>query len=470
MPNNCNSYLAATVLSDGRIVTYRLLSRAQKMHVNTAKEILHEFHQQQNSKKPGSVHATYLISGIRHLAVAPEENNDPMEVDGLPSSSFPVSSLPSQESGDDERIVSSIVLVKEEDLERMNAGIQSTFKKIHSIHIYSLAPQPIKDLQVLSSVNQDIHREYAKEDPLDVAKQYGTIVNPHTKRRTGRGQPSQVLPPTASRPSSGVGSKNTPASETPDSTTSETVKPKEELAVKTEASKSQKPDPAAGKSSSIKPSLKREGSSIFKAFAKSKGKTSQLSTENSVATSVEPSAAEDESMKDASEDEQEEDLVLPSSRRSQSDREAARKVKAEREEKLREMMDVDDKEPKEPPETIEPQEEPPDDAERPGTSNSNDSATIKKRSPPPIATDEPKKRRRGHRKIVKKVTAKDEEGYLVTKEEPVWESFSEEEPTAALKSKASSTLPTVAPSSSGGAKAKKGARGKGSIASFFAKK
>ena len=71
---------------------------------------------------------------------------------------------------------------------------------------------------------------------------------------------------------------------------------------------------------------------------------------------VEPSAAEDgtlstldavsilmctESMKDASEDEQEEDLVLPSSRRSQSDREAARKVKAEREEKLREMMDVD---------------------------------------------------------------------------------------------------------------------------------
>ena len=42
-----------------------------------------------------------------------------MEVDGLPSSSFPVSSLPSQESGDDERIVSSIVLVKEEDLERM---------------------------------------------------------------------------------------------------------------------------------------------------------------------------------------------------------------------------------------------------------------------------------------------------------------------------------------------------------------
>ena len=40
---------------------------------------------------------------------------------------------------------------------------------------------------MLSSVNQDIHREYAKEDPLDVAKQYGTIVNPHTKVLQSKG-------------------------------------------------------------------------------------------------------------------------------------------------------------------------------------------------------------------------------------------------------------------------------------------
>lgn len=466
MPNSHKSYLAATVLSDGRIVTYRLLSRAQKVHVNTAKEVLYEFHQQQNSKKPGSVHATYLISGVRHLAVAPEKNNDPMEVDGLPSSSFPVSSLPSQEPGDDERIISSIVLVREEDLER----VQSTFKKINSIHIYSLAPQPIKDLQVLSSVNQDIRREYAKEDPLEVAKQYGTIVNPHTKRRSGRGRTPQILPPTASGPSSGVDSKNVQASESPDSVPPETAKQKKEPAIKTKDSKIQKPDASAAKSSTIKPSLKREGSSIFKAFAKSKGKPGKLSTENSVATSAEPSAAEDESMKDASEDEQEEDLVLPSSRRSQADKEAALKVKAEREERLRQMMDVDDEEPKEPAAKTEPEKDPPDDGERPRTSNSNDSATINKRSALPPTADEPKKRRRGHRRIVKKVTAKDEEGYLVTKEEPVWESFSEEEPTAALKPKASSTLSTVAPSSSSGAKAKKGTRGKGSIASFFAKK
>ena len=169
-------------------------------------------------------------------------------------------------------------------------------------------------------------------------------------------------------------SKNVQASESPDSVPPETAKQKKEPAIKTKDSKIQKPDASAAKSSTIKPSLKREGSSIFKAFAKSKGKPGKLSTENSVATSVstlisrcckgcwlmfnkaEPSAAEDgtlstsnvasiltstESMKDASEDEQEEDLVLPSSRRSQADKEAALKVKAEREERLRQMMDVD---------------------------------------------------------------------------------------------------------------------------------
>ncbi len=48
-------------------------------------------------------------------------------------------------------------------------------------------------------------------------------------------------------------------------------------------------------------------------------------------------------MKDASEDEQEEDLVLPSSNRSKVDSEARRKSKAQREEQIRQMMDADGK-------------------------------------------------------------------------------------------------------------------------------
>jgi DNA polymerase delta subunit 3 len=93
------------------------------------------------------------------------------------------------------------------------------------------------------------------------------------------------------------------------------------------------------------------------------------------------------------------------------------------------------------------------------------------------ASQEPK-RRRGKRKVMKKKTMKDEDGYLVTKEEAVWESFSEDEPEPAPVRK------EPPKSSFGGAKSqsqsqgkagaaaakKKGAGGGGNIMSFFGKK
>lgn len=69
-------------------------------------------------------------------------------------------------------------------------------------------------------------------------------------------------------------------------------------------------------------------------------------------------------------------------------------------------------------------------------------------------------RRRGRRQIMKKKTVKDEEGYLVTVEEPAWESFSEDEPAPPKKKPAVSS-----------AKAKPGGKpGQGNIMSFFSKK
>ena len=82
---------------------------------------------------------------------------------------------------------------------------------------------------------------------------------------------------------------------------------------------------------------------------------------------------------------------------------------------------------------------------------------------------------------MKKRTMKDDEGYLgmfvikfvmikmliviaVTREEAVWESFSEEEPEP-KKMKTSFTAPTTAKGKKGGAKA-----GQGNIMSFFGKK
>ena len=84
----------------------------------------------------------------------------------------------------------------------------------------------------------------------------------------------------------------------------------------------------------------------------------------------------------------------------------------------------------------------------------------KEPDPEPAPEAVPGGRRRGRRKVVKKTTVKDDEGYLVSKEETVWESYSEDEPVVRKK-------PTL--SSSGSQKVTK-STGKGNIMSFFAKK
>ena len=77
-------------------------------------------------------------------------------------------------------------------------------------------------------------------------------------------------------------------------------------------------------------------------------------------------------------------------------------------------------------------------------------------------------RRRGRRKVMKKKMTRDAEGYLVTKEEPVWESFSEDEAPAPV----SSGKTKITSSAAAGVKAKKaaGKPGQGNIMNFFGKK
>jgi DNA polymerase delta subunit 3 len=70
-------------------------------------------------------------------------------------------------------------------------------------------------------------------------------------------------------------------------------------------------------------------------------------------------------------------------------------------------------------------------------------------------------RRRGRRRVMKKKKVKDEDGYLVTKEEAVWESFSEDEPVP------KKLKPAPAKPAAKGKNAVK--KGQGSIASFFKK-
>ena len=82
--------------------------------------MLHEFHRQQNGKKPGTIHATYLISGTKRKEESVPTNGASIkdgEDDYMQSSPFLGSSMPPIDDGTGESGVLSITLAKEDHLE-----------------------------------------------------------------------------------------------------------------------------------------------------------------------------------------------------------------------------------------------------------------------------------------------------------------------------------------------------------------
>lgn len=119
-------WLAAHILSDQQTVSYRILARALKVHVNVAKRMLFDFHSHENAKRPGSVHATYLLSGSKKLQQAEKVTNGQngyqhKEDSPIPSSPPPFSSSmldPDHQSISGEGpVIRTITLVREESLE-----------------------------------------------------------------------------------------------------------------------------------------------------------------------------------------------------------------------------------------------------------------------------------------------------------------------------------------------------------------
>ncbi|KAJ5121524.1 uncharacterized protein N7515_009485 [Penicillium bovifimosum] len=437
-------YLAENVLNERRPVTYRSLSRALKVHANRAKHLLFEFHRSENAKKPQTVHATYVISGFQKAPEpAPTNGHADDEDETMQSSPYLPSSMPNQDTDSASIRTAFIVLVREEDLEDAKA----TFQSISTIHVYSLEPTALPDLNALVDANREIAITHAQEDPLECGKQWGMIQNRNVKRRTG------ARPPPAAAPAAKV-----PAAKASKPSTESTVPAKrpfqKEVSAKTENTKSEEPksepSSAANSQTSSKPSSKTapaKKGSLFSSFAKAKPKAKAPTLAEPATTS----ASEDVVLDDASEEEAEE--LFPNSTDTAAAAAAAaanREARKEREERLKKMMDDDEDEADD--------EEMPDVDEEP-------------REPTPVEQPPPSKpaelkeevtvqggRRRGKRQVMKKKTVKDEEGYLVTREEATWESFSEDEPAPKKK-------PVNVPK----AKAPKAA-GQGNIMSFFGKK
>ncbi|OJJ88456.1 uncharacterized protein ASPGLDRAFT_54511 [Aspergillus glaucus CBS 516.65] len=454
MAVDSKKYLAENVLNERRTVTYRSLSRALKVHSHVAKRMLYDFHHNENSKKPNSVNATYVITGVQHPSEPHATNGDAHESDGddiMQSSPYISSSMPNQDAAADTVTGSSIILVREEDLE----DAKLTFRSISSIHVYSLQPAVLQDLNVLTDVSHETLAAYAHEDPLEFGKQWGMIQNQNVKRRTG------ARPP---RPPAAASTQATPNTTVPAKRPLQSDPPKPEPSKPNDTADSKQP-PQKGSSQppskhAAKPApLKKEKSNLFSSFAKAKPKQKkeEAAPGASGAESAAASGAEDLNLGDASEEEPEE--LFPESGKPAST--SNRESRKEREERLKKMMEDDDEEQgndadEEMPDVAEPEEEP----EEPAPINEPPLPPKKQELKEEVTVQGG--RRRGKRQVMKKKTVKDEEGYLVTREEPSWESFSEEEPAAPPPKK----KPAVNAS-----KGKLGAKpGQGSIMSFFGKK
>lgn len=145
-------------------VTYRVLSRHLKIHVQIAKQFVHprllfesqipliplrmlyDFYRTETAKKPKSLHATYLLTGFRHaskpkptaaksktLEVSQDEDTI------MASSPFDHSSMAQQGPEQEAPLLRSVIIVPEEKLEET----QKSFHRLTSIHIYSVEPAPL---------------------------------------------------------------------------------------------------------------------------------------------------------------------------------------------------------------------------------------------------------------------------------------------------------------------------------------
>lgn len=500
MAPDFKTFLATEVISEQKTISYRNLSRALKVHVNAAKCMLYEFYEKENKKKSGSIYATYLVAG-RKVAVAndgtPKATNGdvpmPSSPPMIPSSSMPGASQATEQLEERYQVpVQSIMLCREEQLK----AVQEQYEHISSIHIYSLSPVRIQDLATLTDTGRAVFADYhAKQDPLIHNKDYGIIQNPHVWRRKGKrpvnveAEPAQpkVQPKAQPKPQPKKEEKPNLFSKSGSKTEVKTEDAKKE-STPAPASRPSSRDSTTTQDSKSKPTLKKESSSLFKAFAKQSANP-KLERKNTGNSDAKMSGMD--SNNDEGESDDDSMLLDTGTNKSKSKKRAAdvQREKEERQAKLRKMMEDDDEaeslvpkvadaadmnadppaakadeDPDVPAGDAEDEEWPDSDAERKAAAQ--------------VKEDEGPKRRRGKRKVMKKKTVKDEEGFLVTREEEAFESFSEDEPDEKPPAKKAAFPPKSAAPAKSQSQTQKGSAPKGGAAggkkkdimSFFGKK
>ncbi|RDA85156.1 hypothetical protein CP532_1555 [Ophiocordyceps camponoti-leonardi (nom. inval.)] len=458
-------FLADRLLSQERPITYRELSRALNVHVNTAKGLLYDFNKCQNARRPGSIHATYLLAGVKSLKVPPEEADD------MPSSSAP-------ESPAKPTPIMTLTLVGEEKLE----DVLREYREVTSIHIYSLAAGRQTDVALLADIANSVSEALKDEAPSDTSK-YGTITNPLVRRRRDpraslgggskpvrQGRVAQVVKAEKEETLSDASSKDatnptatTRRNSTPKAIQQEKSQPEKGQTIKSEKQGSAEPSVTASKA----PTTKRSNSgnimqSFAKAASKPRAKPKSPPKEESPAAALSDDGEADDS-----------DVLPPSNKKSNAAAvEAAMKSRKDRADELKRMMEEDDDDDGggDDDDVDDVDDEP--DAKDKQVDEDEEMVDVSESKPEEKVAEEVASsgngRRRGRRRVMKKKRILDEQGYMVTIQEAGWESFSEEDSTPQPPAK--KPTPSSTPSSTTGTTKGKKAAGKGNIMSFFSKK
>lgn len=250
------SFLSSWVQRDKKLITYRLLSRELRIHVDDAKKALAAFFESHKDKT--DIDATYILIG-RSTASAPAAGNateakasqgedEDMKLVGssstassstAPSRSFLDSRIALRQSENDSpRQV--MRLVSADKLEEA----KETFDEVTSCHIYSISPGRLRDATQLTAVQHDLHTQQKYTDAWQQTNRgadLGVIVNPTIKDNY---DPSKAIP--------SLGGPSAPAIPA-----AKDVKPAKSSAVKTEPK--DEPDTKTAKSTSASASSKKGG-------------------------------------------------------------------------------------------------------------------------------------------------------------------------------------------------------------------
>jgi DNA polymerase delta subunit 3 len=273
------------------------------------------------------------------------------------------------------------------------------YEQVTSMHVYSLAPFPQRDLSQLSDVSKSLSGYRKVEDAAKMLETYGLIANPKARKKDRKGRPPVSVP--VSVPSAPKAAKQETQSATP--------KPSQAEKVKQETKEAPSVDSTPSSSAGKKPpaSLKRGSSGgIMQSFARAAAKPPKPKPE------AKPKD-EDTSMA-LSDDGEADEEDLPDSK--SIDLEALKRTRKEREEQLLRMMEdpedetakkeeakkEDEQSDEEMEEASEPEPEPEPEPEQPKED----------KEPAEVISNSSNGRRRGKRRVMKKKRILDDQGYM----------------------------------------------------------